>query len=65
MPQASKPTQNPVRASDKAASLALTPVSRETETRLDHYVDLLRAWQAKTNLVAVLDASKSVDPAYL
>jgi 16S rRNA (guanine527-N7)-methyltransferase len=53
MPQASKPTQNPVRASDKAASLALTPVSRETETRLDHYVDLLRAWQAKTNLVAV------------
>ena len=29
-----------------------TPVSRETEARLDRYVDLLREWQAKTNLVA-------------
>jgi 16S rRNA (guanine527-N7)-methyltransferase len=38
--------------SDKAAALALTPVSRETELRLDRYVDLLREWQAKTNLVA-------------
>src|SRR3954469_7445097 len=38
--------------SDKAAALALTPVSRETEARLDRYVDLLREWQAKTNLVA-------------
>ena len=28
-------------ASDKAAALALTPVSRETEARLDRYVDLL------------------------
>jgi 16S rRNA (guanine527-N7)-methyltransferase len=37
---------------DKAAALALTPVSRETEQRLDRYVDLLREWQAKTNLVA-------------
>ena len=37
---------------DKAAALALTPVSRETEARLDRYVDLLREWQAKTNLVA-------------
>jgi 16S rRNA (guanine527-N7)-methyltransferase len=37
---------------DKAAALALVPVSRETEARLDRYVDLLRAWQAKTNLVA-------------
>jgi 16S rRNA (guanine527-N7)-methyltransferase len=37
---------------DKAAALALTPVSRETETRLDAYVDLLGRWQAKTNLVA-------------
>jgi 16S rRNA (guanine527-N7)-methyltransferase len=41
-----------VPASDKAAALALTPVSRETETRLDRYVDLLRHWQAKTNLIA-------------
>jgi 16S rRNA (guanine527-N7)-methyltransferase len=39
-------------ASDKSAALALTPVSREIEERLDRYVALLRAWQAKTNLVA-------------
>lgn len=32
--------------------MALTPVSRETETRLDRYADLLVAWQAKTNLIA-------------
>lgn len=38
--------------SDKAAALALTPVSHETEARLDRYVDLLVEWQAKTNLVA-------------
>jgi 16S rRNA (guanine527-N7)-methyltransferase len=37
---------------DKASALALTPVSRETEARLDRYVELLREWQAKTNLVA-------------
>src|SRR5438445_11566087 len=42
----------PVPPSDKAAALALTPVSRETEARLDRYVDLLLEWQAKTNLVA-------------
>src|SRR5215467_10582519 len=39
-------------ASDKAAALALAPVSRETESRLDRYVALLREWQVKTNLVA-------------
>lgn len=39
-------------AADKVAALALTPVSRETEVRLDRYVDLLQQWQAKTNLVA-------------
>jgi 16S rRNA (guanine527-N7)-methyltransferase len=39
-------------ASDKAAALKLTPVSRETESRLDAYVALLLQWQAKTNLVA-------------
>ena len=39
-------------ASDKAEALALTPVSRETEARLDRYVELLLEWQAKTNLVA-------------
>jgi 16S rRNA (guanine527-N7)-methyltransferase len=38
--------------SDKAAALTLTPVSHETEARLDAYVDLLVRWQAKTNLVA-------------
>jgi 16S rRNA (guanine527-N7)-methyltransferase len=37
---------------DKAAALKLTPVSRETEARLDAYVDLLQRWQAKINLVA-------------
>ncbi len=45
-------TKSPILGSDKAAALALTPVSRETEARLDRYVDLLREWQAKTNLVA-------------
>src|SRR3954453_12180143 len=38
--------------SDKAAALALTPVSRETEARLDAYVALLLQWQGKTHLVA-------------
>jgi 16S rRNA (guanine527-N7)-methyltransferase len=37
---------------DKAAALRLTPVSRETEDRLDRYVDLLLQWQAKTNLIS-------------
>jgi 16S rRNA (guanine527-N7)-methyltransferase len=45
-------SQQPDLASDKARALALTPVSRETEGRLDRYVALLREWQAKTNLVA-------------
>ena len=39
-------------AADKLAALKLTPVSRETEERLDRYIELLREWQAKTNLVA-------------
>lgn len=37
---------------DKAAALRLTPVSRETEARLDRYVELLLQWQAKTNLIS-------------
>jgi 16S rRNA (guanine527-N7)-methyltransferase len=49
---ASKPAKSPISAADKAAALALTPISRETEARLDRYVDLLREWQAMTNLVA-------------
>src|SRR5467141_3668369 len=51
---ANAPKQNaaPTLAADKAVALALTPVSRETESRLDRYVELLQEWQAKTNLVA-------------
>ncbi|HEY6022947.1 MAG TPA: 16S rRNA (guanine(527)-N(7))-methyltransferase RsmG [Pseudolabrys sp.] len=37
---------------DKARALALIPVSRETEARLDAYVELLLLWQSKLNLVA-------------
>jgi 16S rRNA (guanine527-N7)-methyltransferase len=48
--QMAKPSQTS--PFDKAAALALTPVSHETEKRLDAYVDLLVQWQAKTNLVA-------------
>lgn len=47
-----KKVPTPILASDKTAALALTPVSRETEARLDRYVELLLEWQAKTNLVA-------------
>jgi 16S rRNA (guanine527-N7)-methyltransferase len=47
-----KPTGSPDLAFDKAEALKLTPVSRETEARLERYLDLLRQWQAKTNLVA-------------
>jgi 16S rRNA (guanine527-N7)-methyltransferase len=47
-----KQTASQIPASDKAAALALTPVSRETEARLDRYVALLLEWQTKTNLVA-------------
>jgi len=47
-----KQSASAVSASDKRAALALTPVSRETEERLDRYIGLLLEWQAKTNLVA-------------
>lgn len=43
---------------DKSAALALTPVSRETEARLDRFVALLAAWQAKTNLIASSELPK-------
>lgn len=36
----------------KARALALTPVSRETEMRLNAFVALLRRWQTTQNLVA-------------
>src|SRR6266849_1855005 len=52
MTKASQQAISPILTSDKAAALALTPVSRETESRLDRYVALLLEWQAKTNLVA-------------
>jgi 16S rRNA (guanine527-N7)-methyltransferase len=52
MSQPAKQNASVVSASDKAAALALTPVSRETEARLEAYVALLLDWQAKTNLVS-------------
>ncbi len=39
-------------SADKARALKLTPVSRETQKRLELYVDLLLQWQQKTNLIA-------------
>ena len=39
-------------AADRAAALALVPVSRETEARLDRFVGVLTAWQSHTNLIA-------------
>ena len=47
-----EPVRSPTSVTDKMAALALTPVSRQTEARLDAYVDLLVQWQTKTNLVA-------------
>ena len=41
-----------VDADDKRRALDLVPVSRETEQRLEVYVDRLRRWQAIKNLVA-------------
>jgi len=40
------------READKKRALLLTPVSRETQERLETYVDLLLVWQEKFNLVA-------------
>jgi 16S rRNA (guanine527-N7)-methyltransferase len=39
-------------AADKMRALALCHVSRETETRLDRFVEVLLLWQSKLNLVA-------------
>ena len=36
---------------DRARALTLTPVSRETEKRLDLFIDLLLLWQQKQNLI--------------
>src|SRR5262245_38711575 len=43
---------SPILPADKAAALALTPVRRETEARLERYVPPLVEWQAKTKLDA-------------
>ncbi|HTQ82365.1 MAG TPA: 16S rRNA (guanine(527)-N(7))-methyltransferase RsmG [Pseudolabrys sp.] len=39
-------------AADKARALLLTSVSRETEQRLDRFVEALLLWQQKQNLIA-------------
>src|SRR5882757_6016438 len=52
MARPTEPSRSPALVADKAAALALTPVSRETEVRLDRYVGLLLELQAKTNLIA-------------
>jgi 16S rRNA (guanine527-N7)-methyltransferase len=39
-------------SADRARALALTPVSRETLVRLDHFSDLLLTWQQRINLIA-------------
>jgi len=39
-------------AADRAKALALVPVSRETEARLDQFVALLMTWQQRINLIA-------------
>jgi 16S rRNA (guanine527-N7)-methyltransferase len=40
------------RSADKAHALALFPVSRETEERLDRFVEALLLWQHRLNLIA-------------
>jgi 16S rRNA (guanine527-N7)-methyltransferase len=52
MPRVAPDGAKEISTADKAEALRLTPVSRETEIRLDRYIDLLQQWQAKTNLVA-------------
>jgi 16S rRNA (guanine527-N7)-methyltransferase len=39
-------------SADRMRALGLTPVSRETETRLEQFVELLLTWQRTTQLVA-------------
>ncbi|MDR3422566.1 MAG: 16S rRNA (guanine(527)-N(7))-methyltransferase RsmG [Xanthobacteraceae bacterium] len=39
-------------ASDRDRALALTPVSRETEARLDRFAAMLVDWQQRINLIA-------------
>jgi 16S rRNA (guanine527-N7)-methyltransferase len=37
---------------DRGRALAMTPVSRETQGRLETFVDVLLLWQQKTNLIS-------------
>jgi 16S rRNA (guanine527-N7)-methyltransferase len=46
-----KAVPNP-QAADRAEALRLTPVSRETEARLDRFVELLLTWQETTHLIS-------------
>jgi 16S rRNA (guanine527-N7)-methyltransferase len=39
-------------SADKKRALSLTPVSRETEMRLDRFVEALLLWQSKLNIIA-------------
>ena len=39
-------------AADRARAFGLTPVSRETEERLDRFVELLLTWQKTTHLIS-------------
>lgn len=50
--EASPPVARPDLAADRARALALTPVSRETEARLDRFVVVFTTWQQRINLVA-------------
>ena len=46
-----KAVPNPL-AADRAKAFGLTPVSRETEERLDRFVELLLVWQKITHLIS-------------
>lgn len=43
---------------DKKHALSLTPVSRETQKRLELFVDLLLSWQSRINLVSASTLSQ-------
>ena len=45
-------------ADDRARALKLVSVSRETQERLDRYVELLLTWQRTTNLIAPSTAAE-------
>src|SRR5258705_13160800 len=46
-----KAVPNP-QAADRAKAFGLTPVSRETEARLDRFIELLLTWQKTTHLIS-------------